>query len=187
MRLSFEKGQIEKLLKERNGYMMLALGSLLICLIQLILVFVLIGREKIVIVPASIEKSFWVSSHSVSPEYLAEMALFFANLRLNITPESAQFQRDTLLRYTDPNYYGSFKSKLVEEGDRVSEQHLSIAFFPVGFPKVDEKNLKVIVDGDVKAYVGESAIPTKRMSYLITFTFNSSRLLVKSFEEVKHA
>lgn len=185
MRFSIERSQLEKLFAQRNGYMMLALGSMLLCLMQILIMFFLIGREKIILVPPSIEKSFWVTASHVSPEYLSEMTTFFANLRLNITPESAGVQREGLLRYVDPVYYNTLKTQLVQEADRVTDQHISVAFFPVNV-KVDSKHFKAIIEGDLKSYVGEATLPTKRVSYLVTYRYDAGRLLVKSFEEVQH-
>ncbi len=186
MKFFIERSQIEKVLLQRNGYIILAVSSMAVCLVQLILIIVLVGREKIVIVPPTIEKSFWVSAQSVSPEYLSEMTEFFANLRLNITPESAQLQSETILRYTDPQYYDLLKQELVKEADKVSDQHLSVAFFPVNI-KVDTKNLKGIITGDITSIVGDERIPSKRVSYLISYRYDNSRLLVKSFEEINNA
>lgn len=185
MKFSIQRSQLEKIFAQRNGYMVLALGSLLICILQALTMFFLIGREKVILIPPSIEKSFWVSAQHVSPEYLSEMTTFFANLRLNITAESANQQRDTILRYTDPSYYNVLKSKLVQEADHVNEQHISVAFFPVNV-KVNTQHFKAIIEGDLKSYVGDTSLPAKRVSYLVTYRYDYGRLLIKSFEEVKH-
>lgn len=185
MRFSIERSQLEKLFAQRNGYMMLALGSMLLCLMQIIVMFFLIGREKIILIPPNVEKSFWVSAQHVSAEYLSEMTTFFANLRLNITPESAGAQRESLLRYVDPVYYNSLKTQLVQEADRVTDQHISMAFFPTNV-KVDSKHFKTIIEGDIKSFVGDTALASKRVSYLVTYRYDTGRLLVKSFEEIKH-
>lgn len=186
MRFSIQRSQLEKIFAQRNGYMMLALGSTLVCVLQMLVVVFLINREKIILVPPTSEKSFWVSAQHVSPEYLSEMTTFFTNLRLNITPESASTQRETLLRYTDPNYYNQLKSQLIQEADHINEQHISVAFFPVNV-KVDPQHFKAMIEGDLKSYVGEASLPTKRVNYLVTYRYDAGRLLIKSFEEVKHA
>lgn len=186
MKFSIAKSQLEKMLAQRNGYMILAFGLILVCLIQGILMFVLIGREKIILVPPNIDKSFWVSSQHVSRDYLSEMTRFFAMLRLNITPESASIQRETLLRYTDPNFYGQLNSQLVQEADRMTDQHISMAFFPTTDIKTNEKNLKAVIEGDLKSYVGDVAVPAKHVRYLLSYSYHSGRLFLKSFEEVKH-
>jgi len=185
MRFSIERSRIEKLFAQRNGYMMLATGCTLICLLQILVIFFLIGREKIILIPPNVEKTFWVSSQNVSPQYLSEMTTFFASMRLNITAGNAAIQRDIILRYTDPTYYSALKSELVKESDRVIDQHISMAFFPVNV-KVDSKHFKSIIEGDIKSFVGETSLPTKRVRYLVTYRYDEGRLLVKSFEEIKH-
>jgi conjugal transfer pilus assembly protein TraE len=186
MRLSLKRSQIDKLVGQRNGYMMLALGNSIISIFLIITIFLLIGRERIIVTPPVIEKSFWISGTRVSAEYLSEMTTFFANLRFNITPSNSNYQRDILLRYTDPQYYNILKSKLIKESDRIAEQHITMAFFPISI-KVDIKNLKAIIEGDLKTFVGDVTLPVKRINYTITYRYDASRLLVTSFTEVNHA
>lgn len=184
MNFSLAHNQLEKIFAQRNGYMMLAIGSTMVCLLQTLLIFFLVGRERIVVIPPGTEKSFWVSASQVSPEYLSEMTTFFANLRLNVTPDNTTMQRDIFLRYTDPAYYNILKSQLIHEADNVADQHASFAFYPVNI-KVDSKHFKAMIEGDLKSFVGDAALPTKRMKYIVSYRYDAGRLLVKSFEEVK--
>lgn len=186
MNLSTYRSHLEKLISQRNGYLVLAGGALIICLLQTFTILILMGREKIVIVPPSIEKSFWVSAQNVSPEYLSEMTMFFTSLRLNMTPDNSGIQRETLLRYTDSAYYNTLNSALVKEADRLNEQHINLAFYTANI-KVDAKRLEAIIEGDLKANVGDAALPTKRVKYLVGYRYDAGRLLIKSFEEVKNA
>ena len=50
------------------------------------------GRERVVVVPPSINKTFWVESERVSAEYLEQMAYFLLQLKLNVTPQSIDHQ-----------------------------------------------------------------------------------------------
>jgi len=186
MKFSIERSQLEKVFAQRNGYMLLALGSLLICFVQIMVIVFLIGREKIILVPPTIEKSFWVSAQHVSPDYLAEMTTFFAALRLNLTQESAQTQRDVLLRYADPVSYNALKSQLIQEADHISEQNMSLAFFPIADVKTDMKHFKAIIEGDLKSYMGDALVSSVRTRYLVTYHYHAGRLFIKSFEEMKH-
>lgn len=186
MNISTYRSHLEKVISQRNGYLILAAASVMVCFLEAVIIFCLIGRERIVLVPPSIEKSFWVSSKSVSPEYLSEMTMFFANLRLNMTPEIAANQRETLLRYTDPVYYNNLKDQLVKEADKLNEQHISLAFYPIN-TKVNSNALQTIIEGDLKASVGDASIPSKRVKYLVKYRYDNGRLLIKAFEEVQNA
>lgn len=186
MNISTYRSHLEKIISQRNGYLILAATSLIVCFLEAIIIFCLIGKERIVLVPPSIEKTFWVSANSVSPEYLSEMSMFFANLRLNMTPEIAASQREILLRYTDPAYYNNLKEQLIKEADKLNEQHISLAFYPINI-KVNNNGLQTIIEGDLKASVGDAPIPTKRVKYLVKYRYDNGRLLIKAFEEVKNA
>ena len=59
------------------------------------------------------------------------MTTFFAYLRLNVTSESADNQRQLLLRYVDPRYFGVLNAALIAERDRITTSHVSTAFYPV--------------------------------------------------------
>ena len=96
MKLSHYRSQLEKVIAHRNGYLVLALASLAHSFLLAILNIVLIGRERIILTPPTIEKSFWVSAHHVSAEYLSEMTTFFAYLRLNATPDTIDNHRGWL-------------------------------------------------------------------------------------------
>lgn len=186
MKLSLARSEIEKMFAQRNGYLTLAAGAIFLCLLQSVIIFILIGKEKIVVVPPVIEKRFWVSAQGASAEYLSEMTTFFMNLRLNLTPESAFYQHELLLRYVDPVHYNSLKTALIKEEDKIKDQHISTVFYPVNI-KVDAKKLIAIIEGDFKSFVGEVAMPVKRMTYKMNYRFDDGKLLVKSFEEVTHA
>jgi conjugal transfer pilus assembly protein TraE len=186
MNLATYRSHLEKIISQRNGYLVMASGLILLCLLQSIVIIFSYGRERIVIVPATIEKSFWVDSNNVSPEYLSLMTKYYLSLRFNLTPENVAEQREELLRYIDPAYYSDLKSRLVQEEDRIREQHINMVFYPVDV-KENTKKMQVIVDGDLKINIGDAPIPTKRTRYLISYRYRAGRLLIKSFEEVKNA
>ncbi len=131
MRSLIQKSYITELIEQRNGYLLLACGLILLCLLLSGFCVYLSRHEHIVLTPPSIERSFWVSVDAVSPEYLAEMSTFFSYLRLNVTPDTVEHQRQILLRYVDPREYGMLKDVLIAEQDRMNTQHLSSAFYPV--------------------------------------------------------
>jgi conjugal transfer pilus assembly protein TraE len=112
------------------------------------------------------------------------MGLFFANLRLNVTPSNAAMQRDILLRYVNPNHYESLKTDLILEAEHLKKEHITTAFYPVDV-KVDEKKLLVKIPGDLQSTIGDAQLSPRRVIYQMAFSYHSGRLLINSFEEVK--
>lgn len=184
MKYLLQHARLQHLIQNRNGYLMLASVSLLLNLILSIGILLVSNHERIVIVPPGINKSFWVDEAHVSPEYLSEMSLFFANLRFNVTPSNIAMQRDLLLRYVHPAFYEILKTELLSEADHINKEHIVTAFYPVNVV-VDHKNLMSRVTGDLQSFVGDMQLPLKRFTYQMNFSYNNGRLLMKSFEEVK--
>ena len=183
MRLQIQKSLLQYVIRRRNGYLAIACGSLFLNILLGMGIFSMIGREKIIVAPPKISQTFWVNNSTVSPEYLSEMSHFFATLRFNLTPHTAEFQRDILLRYVSPKYYEALKIQLIDEAKNMAKDHITTAFYPVDI-KVDVKNLVALVDGDLVSTVGSSQLPSKRVTYKITYDYNYHRLLVKQFIEV---
>lgn len=184
MKYLLQKTRLQHLMRTRNGYLALASGSLLLNVLLSLVLFCMIGQERVLLVPPNFSKSFWVSASHASPDYLSEMGLFFASLRLNVTPKNAKQQRDTLLRYVEPKQYASLKTRLQEEESRLIQQHVTTAFYPVDVKVNAEKSIVRII-GDMHSFVGDAALPIQRVTYDIHFAHHQGRLLVSSFQEVK--
>lgn len=184
MKSILHQSRLKKLLWQRNSYLALSMSLVLSNILLVCLCFNLHGNERTVITPAVIHKSFWVSNNEVSSEYLSEMTSFFAFLALNVTPENADSQRQMLLRYTDPRCFGKLNNYLVAQRDKIKEQHLATAFYPVNV-KVDKKALTAIITGDIISSVGTTQINPQRVSYEIHYRYNQARLWVSEFKEVK--
>lgn len=183
MKLRAQKSLLQHAIRQRNGYLAIVCGSLLLNLVLGLGLISTIGREKIVIVPPKVTQSFWVNSSLVSSEYLAEMSHFFVMLRFNVAPATAKEQQEMLLRYVGPEYYESLKIQLLNEAESMMKDRISNAFYPVDI-KIDARSLEALVIGDLVSTVGTNKTPTKRVTYKISYKYNNHRLLVKQFTEV---
>ena len=186
MKLQIQKSLLQYVIRHRNGYLAIACGSLLLNILLSIGMISMIGHEKIILVPPKISQTFWVGHNDISPEYLSEMSHFFTTLRFNITPSTIESQRETLLRYVSPEYYESLKVELINEAGHMTRDHINTIFYPVDI-KVDTKNLDALVTGDLLTTVGANPLPVRRVTYLVSYSHNNYRLLVKKLVEVKNA
>jgi conjugal transfer pilus assembly protein TraE len=145
----------------------------------------MLGRDRIVLVPPEIQKSFWVTSTQVSDEYLSEMTLFINAINFNITPSNARMQQAVLLRYIDSAYYNDIKTKLHETAEKFKKDNVSITFYPASV-KVDTKKLIGQISGDIQYTIGDIQSPLKRVLYEWKFSYKQGQLRVVSFPEVKN-
>lgn len=185
MKHLLQKKRLEHLIQYRNGYLALASGSLLINILLVIFLFFMIGRERIVVVPPEINKSFWVTANRVSPEYLSEMVLYLNSLYFNITPSNANIQHSVLLRYVDQSCYEALKIKFIEIEDKIKKEHITMVFYPSESPKVDANKLIARITGDLQYTVGDIQLPPQRVTYQYGFRYTQGRLTLTSFPEVK--
>lgn len=185
MRYLLQQSRLQYLIKNRNGYLILASASLTLNILLVLFLFVMVGRERIVVVPPEIQKSFWLTSNKVSPEYLSEMTLYLTSLSFNMTPSSAAMQHEILLRYVDPSYYPNLKSNLLEVEEKIKKEHITMTFFPRNI-SVDTKLMIGRVMGDLHYMVGDIQMPSKQVTYQYEFSYNNGQLKIKSFPEVKN-
>ena len=185
MQLTHYKSRLQQILAQRNGYPVLAVLLTGVCLLLAISVCRLIGRERIVITPPVVNQAFWVEARAVSPEYLSQMASFIAQLRLNLTPSNAVYQQETLLRYTDPAYYGDLKNELVSEAEQLEKTHTNLIFYPVEVV-VNTQQLTANIIGDLSATVGNDHLPVQRIRYQLNFRYSEGRLWLTAFKEIKN-
>ena len=83
-----------KEIRRRNRGLGIAVGVLAVGhLLALTVILNLVGSVRTVVVPPSINKSFWVSRDKASSEYLEQMGSFIAWLVLDVTPASTTGRR----------------------------------------------------------------------------------------------
>jgi conjugal transfer pilus assembly protein TraE len=184
MKHLLSKTRLQHLIQYRNGYLALASGSIILNILLSFVIIKVAGDVKVIELPPSIDKTFWVASNHVSSEYLSEMALFFVYLRFDVTPSNVETQRNLLLHYVAQNNYAALKEELISEEDHIRKAHITTSFYPSDI-LVDSDKLIARVPGDLHSTVGETSLPLQRVTYEVKFSYHSGRLFVESFDEVK--
>lgn len=182
MNLRLLNGRLHHLLQQRNLLLSLAAALLLINFTQSL--FTLFHRERIIIVPPDVRREFWIEKNKVSASYLEEMGLFFANLILESSPESAAYKRDIILRNTAAGGYGLLKAQLLRDEEQLKKEHVTTSFQASSIT-VNPDKLIVNLTGDLLRFVGEKRISQSRDTYQFQFDYQHSRLLIKSFNLLK--
>ncbi|SRR5579883_463537 len=185
MKHILKKSRIQYLVDNRNGYLLLASGSIILNILLSLIIYYVMGYERVVLVPPNITRQSWVSQNSVSPEYLASMSLFFMELRFNLTPSNALIQRQLFLGYVEPSQYEKLKAELIEQEEHLKKEHIAISFYPTASPFVDSDKLIAKVSGDIQYVVGDSLQPAQHIVYQIAYRLSGGKLMIRSIEEVK--
>ena len=171
---------------QRNRLMM---ACALLCMISVLLGasnFVLIGRERVIVLPAEVHRSFWIASDSVSDSYLEQMAQFLVPLLLNVSPSTAALNAEHFLAQVSPRYFATLKTQLVAQQVEIERLGISTTFDTKHF-KINGKKLIAEVEGELKTTLGNSPMPAQKQIYRLQFVREQGRLWIRSFEEIKDA
>lgn len=179
MKLSIFKNNIFMAIKERNIALMMAVlmgvGNLLL------IVKICTNKERIVVVPAYQQQSFWLDQAHVSQEYLEQMSLFFIENLLNLTADSMAFQRDVILKHVVPEFYRELKKRFIDEEDRYRQEYLATNIKPMRII-ADEAHKTTTIIGIFTSFIAGKQIKQTKDSYQLQFKYQHGRLLIESFK-----
>ena len=161
---------------------LILVASLALNIVIALIAFRLVGHERVILVPPTIQKSFWVESDTVSAEYLEQMAYFLTQLVLNVTPQSVDYQSKLLLQYAAPASYGELKTALAMAGERLKRDGAATVFSPRTL-NVDARALKVSVQGQLTTFISDRRVSDSSKSYLVELQYALGRISIKSFKE----
>ena len=140
------------------------------------------GRERVVVVPPAIHKTFWVEAERVSPEYLEQMGYFLAQLTLNVTPQSVEHQSRLLLQYAAPAYWGDLRTAMAANAERIKRDGASTVFSPQDL-QVDERTQRVGLRGLLTTFISDRRVSEVAKGYVIELQFAAGRIVLKTFRE----
>jgi conjugal transfer pilus assembly protein TraE len=171
--------------RQRNMLAYMFGGSFVLNVLLGISVFHLKDKERIVVTPPIIEREFWVSAGTFSDSYLEQMSEYLIGLILNVTPSNFGARAEHLLACVEPANYGMLKEKLVKEQWEIERRGLSTVFHITAF-RTNASELDVEVKGILKSWIGSAPADSKEQTYKISYSYNSGRLKIIDFRELKN-
>lgn len=171
-------------LRRRNHHLALAAGGLIVALLLcLAIILNVIGTERTIVVPPSIDKTFWVTKDRVSKAYLEQMGSFIAWLILDVSPASVDWKKDILLNYVAPDQYGAMKSRQEIEAERLKRINASTFFLPQQLV-ASEANQTVVIRGRLRTQVNGQDTATDTKTYVAEFRYAGGRMHLYAFKEI---
>ena len=140
------------------------------------------GRERIVVVPPEIHKTFWVEDTRASGEYLEQMAYFLMQLTLDVTPQSVDHQATVLMQYAAPAAYGEMHTAMLAASERLKRDGASTVFSPRDIV-VDQGSQRVGIRGQLTTFISDRRVSVVSKGYAVELEYAAGRLLLKTFRE----
>ena len=166
MNNDWEKNQLWRALTQRNVLGIVVLFSLTTNAIQA--TEKLLRDERTMMVPSAVSEQMWASRSQVSGNYLEAHALDVTMLVLNVTPATAKFNKDVLLRMAHPSAYGALDRDLTTRNARLQKAKVSTSFQP-GAVTADPNTMEAVVGGTYTERVGTRELPSQQRRYLVRF------------------
>ena len=182
MKLAWMREDIAAARRATTFLVVLLVGSMLVNLVLAAFAVRLAGHERIVVVPPSIHKTFWVDADRVSSEYLEQMGYFLMQLTLNVTPQSVDHQAKVLLQYAAPASFGELRAALLATAARLKRDGASTVFSPQDLT-VDERALRVGVRGQLTTFISDRRVSEVSKGYAIELQYSGGRVFLKAFRE----
>ena len=182
MKLAWLQSDIASVRRATTLLAVLLVGSMLANVALAVLSLRMANRERVVMVPPTIHKTFWVETDRVSGEYLEEMAYFLMQLTLDVTPQSVDHQSGLLMQYAAPAAYGDLRTAMAATADRLKRDGASTVFSAQDVV-VDEAAQRVGVRGQLTTFVSDRRVSDVSKGYAIELQYAGGRIFLKAFRE----
>ena len=182
-RYAADTARLERSLRHAH-YMNFALVFALLA--ALVLALSNVGRERTVVTPPTLEKSFWVSNGAASEEYIEEMATWISSLILDVTPDTIDHKARLLLRYADPRAHGVLKERQLLESARLKRDNAT-TYFDLETMNIHADKLAALLQGRLHTLINGTVVPEQSRNYLVRFRLDAGRAQLIQFEELDHA
>lgn len=161
-----------------------ALALMGACLLSsLVLMFSMVGRDRVIVTPPSIDKTFWVSKDRVSSSYLEQMGSFIAYLTLDVSPQSIDWKKTMLLQYVSPDVYGVLQTRQDLEADRLRRLNATTQF-SVAQLLPNEEAMNVTLKGRLATFINGARTSDIDKEYVAEFEFKGNRVQIRNFKEI---
>lgn len=188
--MDFERHQNDLRVQRRANRTLGSIVALLtLCqLLSLGVIASIIGSERTVIVPPSIDKTFWVSRDKASTEYLEQMAGFMTWLVLDVSPSPStiDWRRNVLLNYVAPDRHAAMKTQMDLEADRLRSNNASTSFL-IQQLTANDKDQFVLILGRLRRQInGTDVGEPETRAYLTQFEYAGGPVHVRTFKEMPY-
>lgn len=178
------QNRLSQLSARFNLMVFLVFGLLLANMLLSFLVYVGWNRHTIEIIPFSGSPGYLKSARFIDRNYLILMSKNFVYERLNVSPETVDYQHEHLLSFVHPKHHAELVKQLYEESKVIKEQKIS-SYFNITSRRAFPDSLTVFISGTLYRYVGIKQINEEQRNYKLVFSYNSGHLHLVQFAPYK--
>jgi conjugal transfer pilus assembly protein TraE len=182
MKLDLFLSKTSNLFAERRvlRLMVILIGGL--TALNSLLLFVVMDRQRTVLVPPGLTSQAEVSGSTADATYLRLMGRYITALRLNYTPATVRKQFDELLPFVAPEKYPYIQKELYQTADTV-EMAGATSVFHLGDITHYPQQQSLEMPGQQELYVRDQKTEDRRVVYRLSYEIRDGRFWVVDFSE----
>lgn len=123
---------------------------------------------RMVITPPTVKNEFWLERNKASETYIEQMGVFVATLAGNLSPRSAAYNVEALLKYMDQSRVVEVRDDLKAQAEYIKKNNILQIFQP-NSSKVDIEKQSATIEGNVIRYVGAIKVSEEKMGVHVKF------------------
>lgn len=180
MREQKQIGLLARLQERMSLWMIMAFAELAAIILLLMLCIGLNQPTKVIVTPPDMRRAFWVQGEKLDPNYISDMARFFAADLLTYSPDNAAGQFEDVLKYVDPSLANVLRRQLMTDLEDIRSKARSSVFW---IKEVKVEKDTVYLMGIKRDMMSGAVIGDSIKGYKFRFAMKN-RLVVTGFEEI---
>ncbi len=163
----------------------IAIIQAVVIFLALILMLNLLGRDRTVVTPPVIEKSFWVTADSASDSYIQQMALWISSLVLDVTPDNIDYKASLLLQYAHPSLHGKLKERQTLSAQSMKRDNTS-TYFVMQTIRTHPEKLAALMTGRFHTLINGNHVADQERNFFVRFQMDGGRAQLVEFTETQN-
>lgn len=177
------KGDLNELRQEKRRLQIALIATLGL---SLILAIGVVRKDTMVVIePPQRTETISMKGNRVDGAWLRQMGLYVAQMMLDSTPQSIDWQQQEVLRMVHPSTHADLEQRLTVQAKRLIDANATTVFFPSQYaPDVD--NQRVVILGRLDTFVNGVMVQGsgRNVAYEASFAYGAGRSWLKDWKEV---
>ncbi len=142
-------------------------------------IYQLSTNQKTIILPAKVDKEFWVTSNELSEVYLKQIGSYLTQALFNVSPNNAKEQFLLILDFAAPSFYQKLKSEMVNQAKYIVQNGITSSFYPKSFKF--EKDF-ILISGTKHHIIGDKVVEKKEITVTFSYVVQNGRFYISNLK-----
>ncbi len=150
-------------------------------IVESIVFFYSIRKQRVIVVPSFVDRSFYVELDKASPEYIRMMTENAINYLTNYTPETIEDRFKQFLQYVHPSGYQTVFNSLQPI---INESKKYLVYQSYVVERMSLEGDTIVVEGFLRRYVADKLVLASRSVFKVKYVIEGGKYYIVTVERV---